>query len=98
MERKLKWDEEQAAILLQLYHWTCALCFGRAVCVHEIVPRSKQPEDLFDIENRVPLCNLCHRDVHESGTRKMAEKLRASRETLDALYEVTKAYQALGTK
>lgn len=76
--------------MLQLYHYTCALCFGRASAMHEIVPRSKKPDNLFDLENRVPLCETCHDLVHTKGTRKMEERLKSSRASLAALFYVDK--------
>ena len=82
-------DREQAIILLRLYHYTCAVCLGTAVHVHEIVPRSKRPDNIFSFENRVTLCARCHNAVHERGTRNSEEELRAARNALAALHGVS---------
>jgi hypothetical protein len=38
-------------------------CSGRAVCVHEITPKSLEP-DWSNPRGRVPLCNNCHTWLH----------------------------------
>lgn len=38
----------------------CILCWGPAVTLHEIVPKSLYPEWESDPENSVPLCAACH--------------------------------------
>jgi 5-methylcytosine-specific restriction endonuclease McrA len=88
-------DKKQAAILLRLYHYTCAVCLGTASAMHEIVPRSKRPDGLFDVENRVPLCAKCHDAVHERGTRNSEEELRAARNALAALHGVSEVTVSL---
>jgi hypothetical protein len=54
----------------------CVNCRERAVCSHEIVPKSRAPRTWRRATNRVAMCNPCHRRVHEEGTRKWEARLR----------------------
>lgn len=74
--------------ILDRYHFICALCYGTAVAVHEIVPKSKKPADWQAFENRIPLCFACHDMVHEQGTRRWEQKLKEARGNLASLLRI----------
>jgi len=58
----------------------CVNCWTRfATCVHELTPRSKRPNDWHEIDNRVPLCTLCHHNAHQVGTANSAPDIRQRR-------------------
>lgn len=78
-------SEQSAVEILKHYQFTCAVCLHPATEVHEIVPRSKKPENLWDFNNRVPLCKKCHHRIHEEGTRIWEARLQEARETLASL-------------
>lgn len=58
----------------------CVRCHEIGVCLHEIVPRSKG-KDWNRLENRVSLCEACHRHVHRVGTANSSEELTACAES-----------------
>ena len=72
--------DELDAALLEKYRGRCVNCISAlAVCIHEIVPRSQRPDDWWEDDNRVPLCDACHRQVHATGTRANTDALRGAR-------------------
>jgi 5-methylcytosine-specific restriction endonuclease McrA len=73
------WTEQELEIFEQ-FHWRCIRCPRKAVTLHEIVPKSKRPKDWDDPENRVPICNECHRWAHDRGTRSSEQELRRLRQ------------------
>ena len=75
----------QPVEVLKRFQFICCLCYGEAVAVHEIEPRSRRPTDWWKWDNRAPLCAECHARVHEQGTRKWEQKLREGRQVLASL-------------
>ena len=49
-----------------LFRDRCVICHAHANVVHEIIPRSAGKESM-NWENRITLCNECHRQVHDKG-------------------------------
>jgi len=46
----------------------CRNCMLRAaVTIHHITPRSVAPERVYDIENVLPLCHICHEWADTAG-------------------------------
>lgn len=41
----------------------CLICWGPAVTLHEIIPRSRYPGWEEDLLNSVPVCAVCHEEV-----------------------------------
>ena len=69
--------------LFETYQHRCVGCLiNKAVCIHEIGPRSKHPADWFQPSNRVPLCSACHDRVHSEGTEASTPWLYSQREML----------------
>jgi len=53
----------------------CIRCMRPAVCIHEIIPRSKLTD--WDVEdNQVTLCNACHVIIHTDGALNHVDELR----------------------
>lgn len=50
-----------------------------AVCLHESPPKSLNPNWKNEPENRFPLCNECHMQIHELPLSKSYEYLREQR-------------------
>jgi len=66
----------------------CMNCFvNLASSIHEIVPRSQRPNDWWEIENRIPLCTMCHGKVHEHGSANSADMLRARRAEFISIFK-----------
>jgi 5-methylcytosine-specific restriction endonuclease McrA len=55
------------------FRYRCVIDFKQSVVMHHIIPRSMGGED--NEENLVPLCQSCHRRVHNLGAVNMAGKL-----------------------
>ena len=72
-ERFLKQSEEYVR---QLYGRRCVRCSRPGAIVHEIVPRSKRPDDWWALENRVVLCGRCHEFIHQRGAMNFVDELR----------------------
>lgn len=55
--------------------YRCVLCNSPQIQIHEIVPRSRfgklRSKILFDVKNRVCLCQMCHAEAHNYSHRKM---------------------------
>jgi len=81
-------EELSPAALLELYNCTCAMCFGKAVTIHEIEPKSKRSADWWEFDNRVPLCGYCHDLVHLEGTARWHDRLHEARAVLVSLYGI----------
>ena len=60
-----------------LYGYRCVRCGKRGAIVHEIVPRSKRPDDWWALENRVVLCAECHEFIHQRGAMHFVDELKA---------------------
>lgn len=75
------WTADELKIFA-LYGGKCILagtvkeCQKKAVTLHEIIPKSKRPKDWNTPENRVPMCNNCHRMVHDKGAKNYVNLLR----------------------
>lgn len=74
--RKLRIAEEQKAYYTQVmdkFGRHCVVCFPHdsifGITVHEIVPRSKRPNDWWEVENGCPLCQEHHDFVHLLSAR-----------------------------
>ncbi len=71
----------QDEAIMDMFNGMCAVHLTHpAVCIHEIVPRSKAPKTWMEPENRIPLCHEAHELVHQQGTRRSAALLIAARE------------------
>jgi len=68
-------EDKNREIVFEMYKGLCILCSDSASCVHEIIPRSKTPNDWDVISNRVSLCSKCHTAVH-ANPPAFADKLR----------------------
>jgi 5-methylcytosine-specific restriction endonuclease McrA len=55
------------------FNYRCIIDFKRYSTLHHIVPRSMGGED--HEENLVPLCQSCHRKVHNTGAINWVRKL-----------------------
>jgi len=63
-----EWTAEELEIF-DLYGGKCIMCKHKAVTLHEIIPKSKRPKTWNTPENRVPVCNKCHRMIHDKGSK-----------------------------
>ena len=64
--------------ILDFYHSRCLINPAhKAVCVHEIYPRSQRPKNWMEFENRVALCSECHDTIHRNGNGKEVKSLLA---------------------
>ena len=65
----------------------CCWCLAQyANAVHEIEPKSKRPKDWDTLENRVPICTICHDLIHSTiGTANAVYKLTQNRAILLAI-------------
>ena len=50
-----------------LFRRLCIMCTHSATEINEIIPRSRSKFSIMDWENRVTLCQNCHRDFHKDG-------------------------------
>lgn len=68
LKSKLLGKDEQfiKQIVLSVFNYRCAICGGRAVTCHEIIPRSRGKKSL-EFENRIAICNDCHDEEHRLG-------------------------------
>lgn len=65
-----RWTQEEQEIF-DLFSGRCALEKShKAVTLHEIVPKSLAPKTWQEPMNRIPLCAVCHRKVHDEGSVK----------------------------
>ena len=56
-------------VLFETYQHRCVGCFiNKAVTIHELEPKSKAPSNWFLPDNRVTLCEICHREAHRQTT------------------------------
>ena len=62
----------------ELFRGKCVKCRRPAICMHEIVPRSKDP-NWCKIEKVVILCHNCHLWAHERGANNSEEELQELR-------------------
>lgn len=62
----------------ELFRGKCVKCRRLAICMHEIVPRSKDP-NWCKIEKVVILCHNCHLWAHERGANNSESELRELR-------------------
>jgi 5-methylcytosine-specific restriction endonuclease McrA len=76
-------EEEQIKInrnkVWGMFHSRCIRCDHPATEIHEIIPRSKRPNDWWEIENMVCLCMKCHQWGHNRGTKFSAPILTVLR-------------------
>ena len=76
------WDELGGVCVMRLKY--------PASSIHELVPRSKLPNSaLFDKNNRVTLCQLCHYRIEQEGSSKYIQLLKDRRALVKALYHKT---------
>lgn len=70
-------------VLVPLFKGRCAVCIASPlVCFHEIEPKSRRPKDWWLPSNRLPVCDICHNVIHETGAHANADALRDDRERL----------------
>jgi len=52
--------------VFQRDHFTCAICgqVGGVLNAHHIKPYARYPEQRFDLNNGITLCEKCHKDIH----------------------------------
>jgi 5-methylcytosine-specific restriction endonuclease McrA len=66
-------EEEQIEInqdiVWDLFDGMCIRCPDPANSVHEIIPRSKRPNDWWEVDNMCTLCMTCHTWAHNRGTK-----------------------------
>lgn len=74
--------DENWYIIWELYDGICVMCGGKASCVHELIPRSKNPSGWNTLSNRVPLCNYCHAMVHQTSPSDYLDLLVMKRDIL----------------
>ena len=73
------WTEEEIKIFAE-FGYKCLDCLvNDAVTLHELVPKSLAPKTWNTPENRVPLCNDCHRKAHSIGTKNSRKLLELKR-------------------
>ena len=64
-ERILKWLEFKR-LIIKRDNGKCQKCGSeRDIEVHHIINRTEAPELIFDKENCIVLCNLCHTNIHK---------------------------------
>ena len=69
------WSDEDIS-LFRLFGFKCGRCKRvKAVTIHEIIPKSKLPKSWNIPENRIPLCNSCHREIHDNGCKNFVSEL-----------------------
>ena len=77
---QLEEQKKTYELTLELFKGRCAYHLSHpAQCVHEIEPRSYRPKDWWDIDNRIPLCNQIHTQIHNEGWRNWVDILREKR-------------------
>ena len=65
MDKSL-WNDEELAIF-ELFKNRCALNPAhKAEVLHEIIPKSQAPKNWDIPTNRIPLCVVCHTNVHHN--------------------------------
>jgi hypothetical protein len=74
-------DEEK---ILALFGNRCARCGHTPVTLHEIIPKSLNPNAL-DEGNRIPLCHECHLWAHQRGYRQSMDELLKLRKDVDTV-------------
>ena len=47
----------------------------KGVVIHEIEPRSQRPNNWWEFENQVLLCNECHSMIHNDGAAVWKDEL-----------------------
>jgi 5-methylcytosine-specific restriction endonuclease McrA len=72
-----KWIE-----VWELYEGICVICYGKASCIHELIPRSKNPKGWNTLDNRVTLCQFCHQMIHSKKPNDYVELLIYKRNLL----------------
>jgi 5-methylcytosine-specific restriction endonuclease McrA len=76
-------EEEQIRInrdkIWEMFHGQCVRCNHLANSVHEIIPRSKRPNDWWELDNMILLCLECHQWSHNRGTKFSAPILTVLR-------------------
>jgi 5-methylcytosine-specific restriction endonuclease McrA len=77
------WTSEELDIF-RLFDYRCALNRAhKAIVLHEIVPKSLAPKTWNVPRNRIPLCNTCHRLVHDGGSKKYRKQLQELRDEVE---------------
>jgi len=67
--------------VMNIHHGECVLCHASfGVTVHEIIPRSLAPKTWMEVENRVPLCSVCHEKIHNMSKRDREALLYPARD------------------
>ena len=67
--------------VMKLFNAECVICHATfGVTVHEIIPRSLAPKTWHEVENRVPLCSVCHEKIHTMSKRDREALLYPARD------------------
>ena len=66
-------DSDSNKNLAKRFLYRCVVCFGHYNEIHHIVPKSLGGEDVA--ENKVPLCQKHHKEIHRTGAINHIKKL-----------------------
>lgn len=66
-------------LLIEYFGNRCVRCGKPEPTIHEIVPRSLNPSNWKQPENRIALCRYCHDYAHHRGTRHVRSELQSLR-------------------
>ena len=80
--------------ILALYKNRCIMCRKTTKTVHEKTPKSLG-KDWERAENMVPLCSICHEEVHTEGAMNVFETLSRLQENVLSGYYGTTDYEQL---
>jgi len=72
------WSLEEVKIF-EIFNFRCAKCGRNADCLHEIIPKSNNPKNWKRSENRIPLCAMCHEQIHARGAKNFVDELNRLR-------------------
>jgi len=68
--------EEWEQLIKDIYKGRCIVCLKPYVTIHEIIPKSQRPHSWRTLQNCVPICPKCHREIHSSGTKNWVKELK----------------------
>jgi len=72
------WDELDQ-IIWKEHDNKCIVCGSSGDTIHEIVPKSKNPRNWTNPKNRVVVCHMCHRKIHNEGPANWSDSLTEKR-------------------
>lgn len=74
--------------LARRFKYRCIICLKRYEGIHHVVPKSLGGED--NDENKVPLCQYHHREIHNTGAVNWIKYLLELRDKRLADFEIGK--------